>query len=76
MTDFLFLAGVALCVLSILAALIQLLRTEPPRAGAILLVLGIAGILASAMMAGPTEISLAGLGQAWTRLMATLSGRP
>ena len=42
MSDILLLGGVALCLLSVLWAVVQLLRTEPPRAAAIMLVLGIA----------------------------------
>lgn len=71
MTDILLLGGVALCVLSVLVAVVQLLRTEPPRAAAILLVLGIVGILGSALLDGPTEISVAGINDAWDRLTGT-----
>ena len=72
MTDLLLLGGVALCVLSVLVALIQLLRTEPPRAAAILLVLGIVGILGSALLDGPTEISVAGIQDAWARVSGAM----
>ena len=71
MTDILLLGGVALCVLSVLVAVVQLLRTEAPRAAAILLVLGIVGILGSALLDGPTEISVAGINDAWDRLTGT-----
>lgn len=42
MSDFLLLGGFALCLLSVLWAVIQLIRLQPPRAAAIMLVLGIA----------------------------------
>ncbi|MCQ0970685.1 hypothetical protein MLD63_09635 [Paracoccus sp. TK19116] len=48
MSDLLLLGGVALCALSVLWAVIQLARTEPPRAAAIMLVLGIALMFAGA----------------------------
>ena len=40
MSDLLLLGGIALCLISVLVAVVQLLRTQPPRAAAILLVLG------------------------------------
>ena len=49
MSDFLLLAGFGLCLLSVIWAVVQLLRTEPPRAAAIMLVLGIALLVAGAV---------------------------
>ncbi len=48
MSDYLLLAGVALCLISIVVAVVQLIQLEPPRAAAIALVLGIVLILAGA----------------------------
>ncbi|RJL01878.1 hypothetical protein D3P06_11890 [Paracoccus aestuarii] len=41
MSDVLLLAGVALCLLSLVLAVVQLLQTQPPRAAALALVAGI-----------------------------------
>lgn len=41
MSDLLLLAGVALCVLSVILAVVQLLQTQPPRAAALALIAGI-----------------------------------
>ena len=54
MSDLLLLGGIALCLLSVIVAVVQLLRTQPPRAAAILLVLGISAIFA----AGPNFASM------------------
>ncbi|MBK4215726.1 hypothetical protein JJJ17_07300 [Paracoccus caeni] len=48
MSDYLLLAGVALCAISVIAAVVQLLQTQPPRAAAIMLILGIVAIFAAA----------------------------
>lgn len=50
MSDLLLLAGVALCLLSLPLAVIQLLRTEAPRAAVLALVGGIVLIFAGAAM--------------------------
>ena len=67
MADILLLLGAALCALSLPAALISLLRTEAPRAAAILLV---GGVLALALAAWiqPGSVGFAQLGGAWGRL--------
>lgn len=67
MSDLLLLGGVALGVLSVIVAVIQLLQMRPPRAGAILLVLAIALLLAGAWLA-PQPFRLAHICDAWTRL--------
>lgn len=67
MSDLLLLGGIALCLISIVVALAQILRTQPPRAAAILLVLGIAAIFAAARL-GPQPFSLTQVPQAWERL--------
>lgn len=68
MSDLLLLGGIALCLISIVVALVQLLQTRPPRAAAILLVLGIAAIFAAAYL-GPQPFSLEQIPQAWGRLV-------
>ncbi|MBM3603974.1 MAG: hypothetical protein FJX25_04275 [Alphaproteobacteria bacterium] len=50
MSDLLLLLGVALCLLSVVLAVVQLLRTQPPRAAAICFVAGIAALLAGAWL--------------------------
>lgn len=50
MSDILLLAGVALCLLSVLAAIYSLARTEAPRGAAISLVLGIALLIGGAWL--------------------------
>lgn len=47
-SDLLLLGGVALCVISVIAAIIQLLQTQPPRGAAITLVVGIVLIFGGA----------------------------
>ena len=64
MADILLLLGAALCVLSIPAALISLLRTEAPRAAAILLVGGVLA-LALAAWVQPGSVGFAQIGAAW-----------
>lgn len=67
MSDLLLLGGIALCLLSVIVAVVQLLRTHPPRAAAIMLVLGVAAIFAAAYL-GPQPFSLEQIPQAWARL--------
>lgn len=67
MSDLLLLGGVALGVLSVIVAVIQLLQMRPPRAGAILLVLAIVALLSGAWLA-PQPFRLAHICDAWTRL--------
>ena len=67
MADILLLLGAALCALSIPAALIALLRTEAPRAAAILLVGGVLA-LALAAWVEPGSVGVSQLGVAWGRL--------
>lgn len=70
MSDYLLLGGIALCLLSVVIAVVQLLRTQPPRAAAILLVLGIAAIFAAAYLS-PDPFSLEQIPQAWARVTGT-----
>ena len=69
MSDLLLLAGVALCLLSVVLAVVQLLQTQPPRAAILALLGGIVLLFAGAWM-DPTPFRVQDLGQAWQRLMA------
>ena len=75
MSDLLLLGGVLLCLLSVIVAVVQLLRTQPPRAAAILLVLGIAAILAGAIL-NPQQFSLDQIPQAWERVTDGIATAP
>ena len=75
MSDLLLLGGIALCLLSVIVAVVQLLRTQPPRAAAILLVLGIAAIFAAAYLA-PQSFTLEQIPQAWARLTGGATTTP
>lgn len=50
MSDFLLLLGVALCILSVVLAVVQLLQTQAPRAAVICLLAGIVALFAGAAM--------------------------
>ncbi|MDO5632443.1 MAG: hypothetical protein Q4G22_11480 [Paracoccus sp. (in: a-proteobacteria)] len=76
MTDLLLLGGIALCLLSVIFAIVQLAQTRPPRAAAILLVLGLAAILAVTFLDGPTRISTDGIAEAWHRVTGDAAPQP
>ncbi|MDO5648198.1 hypothetical protein [Paracoccus sp. (in: a-proteobacteria)] len=67
MYDVLLLAGVALSLLSVVLAVVQLMQTRPPRMAAITLVLGLVLILASAWDR-PAEHPITDLAGAWSRV--------
>jgi hypothetical protein len=75
MSDLLLLGGIALCLISVVVAIVQLLQTRPPRAAAILLILGIAGIFAAAYL-GPQPFSLEQIPQAWARVAGGATTAP
>jgi hypothetical protein len=50
MSDFLLVAGVVLCLLSVVLAVVQLARTQAPRAAVICLIAGIAALFAGAAL--------------------------
>lgn len=75
MSDLLLLGGIVLCLLSVLVAVVQLLRTQPPRAGAILLVAGIAAIFAGTYLA-EQPVSLDQIPQAWARVTGAATTTP
>ncbi|WBU61147.1 hypothetical protein [Paracoccus albus] len=67
MTDIFLLLGSGLCLLSVLAAVVDLLRTQAPRTAAILLVAGLV-VLGFAAWREPGSVGAAQLGAAWDRL--------
>ncbi|MDO5706598.1 MAG: hypothetical protein Q4G49_16230 [Paracoccus sp. (in: a-proteobacteria)] len=69
MSDYLLLGGVALCILSVVFAVVQLAQTRPPRAAAILLVFGIAALLAAAFLT-PDTLTPLDIAGAWARVTA------
>lgn len=75
MSDLLLLGGIALCLVSVIVAVVQLLQTQPPRAAVILLILGIAMIFAAAYL-GPQPFSLQQIPQAWGRLSGAATTTP
>lgn len=68
MIDILFLAGVALCVLSVLLAIVSVARTRAPRGAAIALVLGLVLVFAGAWL-DPRPFGVAALKESWQRLL-------
>ncbi|MFV0359448.1 hypothetical protein [Tropicimonas sp.] len=67
MSDLLLLGGVVLCALSLIVALVQLIRMEPPRAAVIVLILGIVAMFAGAYLS-PAPVTLETIPAAWMRL--------
>lgn len=70
MTDYLLLAGVALCLISVVAAVVQLLQTQPPRAAVITLIIGIVAIFAAAYL-DPEPFQPTDVLAAWDRVSGT-----
>ncbi|MEF9600796.1 hypothetical protein O4J55_00190 [Paracoccus sp. PXZ] len=68
MIDILLLAGVALCVLSVLLAIVSVARTQAPRGAAILLVLGIVLLLVGGWR-DQRPFGLQSLEESWQRLV-------
>ncbi|WP_410216248.1 hypothetical protein [Paracoccus sp. (in: a-proteobacteria)] len=50
MSDLLLLGGIALCLLSVVLAVVQLLQTQPPRAAVLVFLAGIVALFAGAAM--------------------------
>lgn len=67
MSDFLLLGGIALCAFSVIFAVVQLLRVEPPRAAIIMLILGIVAMFAGASLS-PQPFTLQDIPEAWARM--------
>lgn len=68
MIDILLLAGVALCALSVLLAILSVARTQAPRGAAILLVLGIVLLLAGGWL-DQRPFGIQSLQESWQRLV-------
>lgn len=71
MSDYLMVLGTALAALSVVVAVVQLLRLEPPRIAAILFVAGIAAMIAAAWM-DPTAFRVQDIPAAFYRLKAQI----
>lgn len=69
MIDLLLLLGVALCVISVLMAVVAVARTQAPRSAAVLLVLGIA-VLFGASWFGDRALGVTDVGEAWQRVVS------
>lgn len=69
MIDLLLLLGVALCVISVLMAVVAVARTQAPRGAAVLLVLGIA-VLFGASWIGDRALGVTDVGDAWRRVVS------
>ena len=69
MSDYLLLAGVALCLISVIIAVVQLAQTKPPRAAAITLILGVVAIFAGAYL-NPEPFQPQDVVTAWNRVVA------
>jgi len=67
MIDILLLAGVALCAVSVVLAILAVIRTEPPRAAAIALVLGLVLMFGGTAL-DDRPLGLNTLAQSWSRL--------
>lgn len=50
MSDLLLLGGIALCLLSVVLAVVQLLQTRPPRLAVLVFLAGILALFAGAML--------------------------
>jgi hypothetical protein len=73
MSDLLLLAGLGLCLLSVILAVVQLLQTRPPRAAALAFVAGIL-LLFWAFAMQPQPFSPDGMVEAVQRLMGQIPG--
>lgn len=66
-SDYLLLAGVVLCVISVIYAIVQLMQTQPPRGAAITLILGIV-LLFAGVLTAPQPLTPQGIFSAWERV--------
>ncbi|MDO5621155.1 MAG: hypothetical protein Q4G24_06770 [Paracoccus sp. (in: a-proteobacteria)] len=69
MSDLALILGTALCALSVPVAVISALLLRPPRAAAVMMILGLAGLGAGAWLA-KTPTAALDLPAAWARLIA------
>lgn len=75
MSDYLLLAGVALCAISVIVAVVQLLQTRAPRAAVILLLAGIVALFAGARM-NPDPFDVQSVPDAWARVTQSSTTAP
>lgn len=67
MTDFMLLGGIALCAISVILAVVQLMRMQPPRAAAVTLIIGVVLIFVAAYL-DPEAFQASGIFNAWSKL--------
>lgn len=72
MSDYLLLAGVALCLVSVVLAVVQLMQTHAPRGAVIALVVGIVLILAGAYTS-PEPFQADSVLAAWDRVTSEVA---
>ncbi|SMO76249.1 hypothetical protein [Paracoccus laeviglucosivorans] len=68
MIDLLLLAGIALCAISVIMAIVSVARTEAPRGAALALVLGIVALFATTLL-DQRPLGLESVTQSWQRLI-------
>ncbi len=69
MIDLLLLAGVALCAISVVMAIVSVARTQAPRGAAVALVLGIVVLFAASWL-DQRPFGIANVGESWNRLIS------
>ncbi|MCT4332865.1 hypothetical protein MU516_08285 [Paracoccus sp. YLB-12] len=73
MSDYLLLAGVALCLISVVVAIVQLVQTRPPRAAVITLIIGIVALFAGAYL-NPEPFQANDIVSAWDHVVEEAQG--
>lgn len=69
MIDLLLLAGVALCALSVIMAVVSVARTQAPRGAAVVLVLGIVALFATVLL-DTRPLGVGSLQESWQRVIS------
>lgn len=69
MIDLLLLAGIALCAVSVVMAIVSVARTQAPRGAALALVLGIVALFATVLL-DTRPLGLGSVAQSWQRLVS------
>lgn len=75
MIDLLLVLGVALCAVSVLMALVAVIRTQAPRGAAVTMVLGVLVLFAASWL-GNRALGVTDVGGAWHRLISGESFAP
>lgn len=75
MIDLLLLLGVALCLVSVLMAVVAVARTQAPRGAAVAMVLGVVVLFAASWL-GNRALGVTDVGDAWHRLISGESFAP